>query len=132
MMVAESPGSWLIALSAALGRLATSAPDQISHLQRLGVAPEADELGLEFDDLFVPLKPQLAGRSDWSHALGALQQVDTALAYETLGWTFDDLTTDEWVRVRQLAKTALDLVTEAIGATNPPNHGPLRISRVVR
>jgi hypothetical protein len=72
----------LQALVDALGRLAAPAPDQIEHLTVLGLADLADELALEFDDLYRPRAGQLEDAS--VEAAAACRELDRMLSSEQL------------------------------------------------
>jgi hypothetical protein len=109
MTASDSPGGWVTALIAALDRLAAPSEAQLDYLMHLGVSPVADELGLEFDDLFSPLKPELANRPGWARAVEALEEVDAALSGPDLAWTADALANAEWAHIRLMALTASQL-----------------------
>ncbi|HEY1973969.1 MAG TPA: hypothetical protein VGH89_38880 [Pseudonocardia sp.] len=133
MTASDSPGGWVTALIAALDRLAAPSEAQLDYLMHLGVSPVADELGLEFDDLFSPLKPELANRPGWARAVEALEEVDAALSGPDLAWTADALASaSEWAHIRLMALTASQLVAEASVSSPLPNSGSVSASRVIR
>lgn len=95
-----------------LRNLAAPASIQILYLERLGTAPGADELGLEFDDALKALGHQRL-RARFFNAAPGVSAVDSALTamsgveHEHL-WTTEALThRAEWVRVRELSAEAL-------------------------
>jgi len=94
----------LQALVDSLGRLAASTPDQVEYLTALGVADLADELALEFDDLYRPRVRQLEEVS--VEAAAACRELDRMLSSDQLGWTFADLQSSEWERIRATAAAA--------------------------
>lgn len=87
-----------------LGRLAAAAPDQIEYLTAVGVADLVDELALEFDDLYRPRAPQLEGAS--AEAAAACRELDRMLSSDRLGWSFADLESTEWEKIRATAAAA--------------------------
>lgn len=87
-----------------LARLAAPAPDQIEYLTGLGVADLADELALEFDDLYRARVPHLEDASP--EAASACRELDRLLSDDRLGWTFADLESTEWEGVRATAAAA--------------------------
>lgn len=100
-------------LYGALRRLAAPPEEQVAYLKKLGVAPSADELALELDDLLY-LVPQLVrdGRLD-DEGAEAIYDLDRKLA-DMSGpakanlWTVEALLDGEqWLDVRRLAKQAL-------------------------
>jgi hypothetical protein len=76
----------------------------------LGVADSLDELALEFDDLYRPIRGVLESLPNGAAISEACEAVDAALTSEALGWTFDDLNSPDWDGVRQLASRALALI----------------------
>lgn len=96
---------WLLPLAASLQRLAAPASEQVEYLAALGVGDLADELALEFDDLYRPLAARL---DEFSPGLSlACQELDRRLASQHLGWTFTDLGSPGWAEVRATAAAAL-------------------------
>lgn len=99
-------------LRAILSKLAAEPHKQIQYLEELGVAPSADELGLEFDDVantiqFLSSKAKLA--------LGSLDDKLSEMSgkeHEELWTTQALLNTKEWREVRQLAQAALAVLDE--------------------
>lgn len=94
----------LHALLSCLDRLAEPAAAQVDYLSKLGAVGLADELALEFEDLYRPLEGQLDRLTP--DCAAACRVVDRALANKHLGWSFDDLGSPEWERVREYASTA--------------------------
>lgn len=92
-------------LAAALSRLSSPATEQVAHLSRLGVADCADELALEFDDLYRPAAIELESASP--EAARLCRELDGALDSDQLGWTTADLESPAWNLVRELAARAL-------------------------
>lgn len=92
------------AFAASLGRLAAPASEQINYLTSLGVADLTDELALEFDDLYRPIAEALDHLSPESAS--ACRQLDQILSSDELGWSFADLESAEWERVRASAAAA--------------------------
>ncbi len=100
-------------LQQALGRLAAPADDQIEYLETLGVAPSADELALELDDLVrqIPMAVQAGVLS--IEAEIAIRRVDEKLdsmsstQHSDLWWTNRLIDSREWKEVRNLSKEAL-------------------------
>ncbi|MDH2415272.1 hypothetical protein [Nocardioides sp. CER19] len=104
----------LQALAHALDRLAWAASEQTEYLSALGVADLTDELALEFDDIYRPHASQLEAISPESAA--TCQDLQSLLSSDKLGWTFADLQSPEWDRVRTLAAAASDaLARDAAG-----------------
>jgi hypothetical protein len=95
----------LSGLRESVGRLAAPAERQIDYLVALGVADLVDELALEFDDRYQPLRADLERRSD--EAAAACAALDRALSSPELGWRFRDLHSPPWEDVRALATTAV-------------------------
>ncbi len=99
------------ALIATLERLAASGAQQEAYLRRLGTAPSLDELALEFDDEYAPLRhrPSDPQASTFDEALAAL---DACLrrfggASNAHLWVVEALERPEWQEVRRLAQRAL-------------------------
>ncbi|CAI9409285.1 hypothetical protein [Aestuariimicrobium sp. T2.26MG-19.2B] len=92
------------ALAHSLGRLATSAPDQIKYLEALGVTDLVDELALEFDDLYRPRASLVEEASP--EAAAACRELDRMLSNDQLGWTFADLESPQWQGIRATAAAA--------------------------
>lgn len=89
-----------------LRRLAAPATDQIEYLTSLGVADLADELALEFDDLYRPIARDLDQVSAESAA--TCRDLDHMLSSDQLGWTFADLESAEWGLIRATAVALRD------------------------
>lgn len=113
-MMSEMPGTFVRQqLTAALVRLALPASAQASYLERLGTAPLADELALEFGD-FVPMLPKAVrdGAISESQAeairdvSGYIESFSTS---ENAGlWEISGLyTAPQWDELRRLAAIAL-------------------------
>lgn len=94
----------LKALGEALARLAASPQTQLGYLRHLGTAESLDELALEFDDAFRPLRPILDRQPAWREALSRLDELDRLLSDTDIPWNSAELErSNSWVRVRQLA-----------------------------
>ena len=90
--------------------LASDPEHQIKYLEQLGVAPVADELGLEFDDV-KNLKQELP--SEIKNILSILDKKLDSMggADNSELWRIQALpSAKEWQEVRQLAKEALSLL----------------------
>ena len=110
-MIAQ-PHNMVEELCQVLVRLASPSQAQIDYLQHLGVAPLADELALEFHDLYL-LVPQLAAQRVLTHqqrkAVDAVSRKldDMSTCQDTGLWTEDALQSHpDWVEVRRLAAIA--------------------------
>jgi hypothetical protein len=108
----EQPDKVIEDLCQVLGRLASPSQAQIDYLQHLGVAPLADELALEFHDLYL-LVPQLAAQRMLTRqqrkAVDAVSRKldDMSAGQDTRLWMEDALWSHpDWVEVRQLAAIA--------------------------
>jgi hypothetical protein len=108
----EQPDKVVEELCQVLGRLAAPAQAQIDYLQHLGVAPLADELALEFHDLYL-LVPQLAAQRVLTHqqskAIDAVSRKldDMSTCQDPRLWAEDALRSHlDWVEVRRLASIA--------------------------
>ncbi len=108
----EQPDKVVEELRQVLVRLASPSQAQIDYLQHLGVAPLADELALEFHDLYL-LVPQLAAQRVLRHqqhkAIDAVSRKldDMSTCEDTSLWTEDALQSHpDWVEVRRLAAIA--------------------------
>ena len=97
------PDSFLT-LKAVLARLSAPASEQIKYLTSLGVADLADELALEFDDIYRPRARELEHVSP--DAAAACRELDRLLSGDQLGWRFVDLDSARWDEVRAAAATA--------------------------
>lgn len=90
------------------------AEEQSKYLENLGVSPSADELALEFDDMFVPLSAHWRDTGDSQELLAACTILDAALKAQT-DWTVADLRADSWTQIRILSQRARDAVGVATG-----------------
>jgi hypothetical protein len=115
----EQPDKVVEELCQVLGRLASPSQAQIDYLQHLGVAPLADELALEFHDLYL-LVPQLAGQRVLTHrqskAVEAVSRKldDMSACQEPRLWVEDALRSHpDWVEVRRLAAIAAKALRSA-------------------
>lgn len=102
------PGS-LRMLADSLERLGAEPSVQIAYLTSLGVGDLSDELALEFDDYYRPKAADLANLSP--ECAKACARLDCLLSDGRLDWTFEGLGSPEWVRIRDVAKTALAALT---------------------
>jgi hypothetical protein len=117
-MIAQ-PDKVVEELCQVLGRLASPAQTQINYLQHLGVAPLADELALEFHDLYL-LVPQLVVQRVLTHqqrkAVDAVSRKldDMSPCQDTRLWTEDALRSHpDWMEVRRLATIAAKALRSA-------------------
>jgi len=92
------------AFVSSLDRLAAPATEQVRYLTSLGVSGLADELALEFDDLYRPIVADLEQLSLEAAAL--CRELDRLLSSDRLGWTFADLESTEWELIRATAAAA--------------------------
>lgn len=104
------------AFAASLARLAAPVNEQIAYLTSLGLADLADELALEFDDLYRPIAGELEQISPASAA--ACRELDHLLSNDQLGWTFLDLESDQWELIRATAASAAAGLHDSAGG--PP------------
>ena len=108
----EQPDKVVEELCQVLVRLASPSQAQIDYLQHLGVAPLADELALEFHDLYL-LVPQLLAQKVLTHqqrkAVDAVSRKldDMSTCQDMSRWMEDALRSHpDWVEVRRLAAIA--------------------------
>jgi hypothetical protein len=100
-------------LTCAVEHLAWPADQQRVYLANLGVAPLLDELALEFDDAFKPIRAALyeLGIDDSTRRdIGSIDLILTELTEESKiddsVWNTAALDNDKrWLDIRQLAKT---------------------------
>jgi hypothetical protein len=98
-------------------RLAASAQEQEAYLRRLGTAPSADELALEFSDAFLVEQRNLDESA--RNAALVLDQYLSELSRPEKAelWTIGALYgASEWARVRELATALLQHIGERSGA----------------
>jgi hypothetical protein len=102
----------LAQLRSAVGRIAEPAVDQIAYLTDLGVAPLADELALELDDVLgVALADQDLLETPQREALTRLDDTLKRMsgAENSELWTTTALEhADEWSELRDVARDALE------------------------
>jgi hypothetical protein len=104
---------WLVILRTTLDRLAAPADRQVEYLEKLRVGPLADELALEFDAAFAPLRPRMAESPDYSDLLAALKDLDRELLNKSNEWYTSSLADSErWAAIRQAAAWALRLMSD--------------------
>ena len=115
----QQPDNVVDELYQLLQRLASPPQAQIAYLRHLGVAPLADELALEFHDLYL-LVPQLTAQRvltrQQSEALDAVsRQLDAMSAcQDTSLWLEDALRRHpDWVEMRRLAAIAAKVIRSA-------------------
>ena len=108
----EQPDTVVEELCQVLVRLASPAQTQIDYLQHLGVAPLADELTLEFHDLYL-LVPQLAVQRVLTHQQRKVIEAvsrkldNMSTCQDASLWAEDALRSHlDWVEVRRLASIA--------------------------
>ena len=99
----------LVQLRAAVARLAAEPAEQERYLQELGVAPLADELALDLDEVFPAAKAALdAELRDAIAALDAYLDSISNQASRAL-WNLDAIRNSmEWRHIRELAQEALE------------------------
>jgi hypothetical protein len=111
-------------LQDSIALLASPAEAQIAWLKELGVAPLADELALEFDEL-TQLIPQLESAGVLGRgavvAIAELSSAVEAIPTHREAWTEAALATDvRWANIRRLAGLALvSLLISAPDEVNP-------------
>ncbi|MFI5609458.1 hypothetical protein [Amycolatopsis sp. NPDC051903] len=94
-------------LVAAVRDLARPPEEQVALLAKQGLG-NADELALEFDACFAPLKEVLPAET--AEVLGELNVLLNEMSGPTGPWSFEALAAaPEWERVRALATRALAL-----------------------
>jgi hypothetical protein len=94
-------------------RLAAPAQEQESYLRRLGTAPSADELALEFSDAFVVEREGLYEPVREAALLLDMYLTDISGPQKADLWTVAALYgAMEWARVRQLAGDVLRRMDE--------------------
>lgn len=102
--------------------LASSAADQVMHLERLGSAPSADELALELDDFVVMLPAAVSDGVVSDEQSAAVRRVSDFTASfsgreNAALWHVDQLRSAwQWNEVRRLARVALQLLRSAQAA----------------
>ncbi len=99
-----------------LDRLASHPSDQIEYLSTLGVAESADELGLEFDDFRLPVVHELETISP--KCAEKCRELDQLLSGEEVGWTFAELDTVPWQRIRATAAAAAAALALDVGGAS--------------
>ena len=92
----------------AVKRLAAAPDEQAAYLRQAGAYPSLDELALEFDDAFAPVRASQGG-NEWHEALGRLDAKLDAMSGQQNAqlWRAEALTRDDWAEVRELARGAL-------------------------
>src|ERR1700688_3573652 len=109
---------WAPDLIEAVERLAAPADEQAAYIRSLGTWPSMDELALEFDDSFSPLRAAESAATAPTDfvALGSLDRQLSEMSGHTNShlWIEDALGGAEWQHVRELASAAL--------AAPPPQH----------
>ncbi len=110
-MTDETP--WLARLVTTLENLAAVSAVQIAYLKSIGTQGSADELALEFADVYTYLEPRLERLNVPASAVEALTQLDgrlevmSGMEHSEL-WTPDALVTSEdWTDIRRLASRVL-------------------------
>lgn len=92
----------------AVARLAAAPEDQLQYLATLGVDGSADELALEFDDIYRPAQPLLDQVAAPDDVRIALQRLDGRLGRSTIDWSTRSLAeSEDWAETRRLAAQAL-------------------------
>jgi hypothetical protein len=102
----------LLRLSFSLKTLAADPAEQIAYLSSFGSGGSADELALEFDDIYRALQPRWGALGVSKSMAINLKALDDALqkmsgVVLSLLWTFKALSDSaEWVAVRNIAQDA--------------------------
>jgi hypothetical protein len=107
------PTPWLERLVITLGNLAGEASAQIAYVKNIGSGDNADELALEFDDVYRVFEPRMADLNLPDSAAENLVRLNGLL--ESMGgpqhaelWTSDALRGSEnWSAVRRIAANVL-------------------------
>jgi hypothetical protein len=117
----SASGEPITRLVASLKRLAADAATQASYLAGIGTGGRADELALEFDDAYQPVRArqgELGFSPTTSEGLGRLD----ALLAEMSGpqnadlWTLNALQNSvRWSNVRQVAEAILPDLEKSLG-----------------
>lgn len=97
----------LLSFRQVLERLNAPSEVQIEYLTKLGVADMTDELGLEYDALWPPVRAWLDRLPGGAMLMRACDALDALLSQKDLGWTFEDLRTPPWSAIRERAAAAL-------------------------
>ncbi|HYF02319.1 MAG TPA: hypothetical protein VEC36_03005 [Patescibacteria group bacterium] len=107
-----------VRLKEALKNLAANSSEQKAYLEKLGTAPSADELALEFDDIYLPLKSWIEGGSVKlpPNLILKLEEVDNLLEkmsgpQNAKLWDVKSLSSNEWNHIRRIAGEALLLIS---------------------
>lgn len=121
----------LALLRRTIGVLASPADAQVHYLQALGTAPSLDELALEFDDAFGPLRHVMddVGLSHTARERVAdLDRVLTSMSDsgDVALWRLSALTDPRWDHVRRLSREVLGLwpTEPATAAARGRGRGP--------
>ena len=112
-------------LLTSVARLSWGARDQRMYLEELGVAPLADELGLELHDALQPAERLVREGLLPADALTAARALHAKLEgvpidHREAFWTVDALDSDPlWDEVRGLAARAASLAGQNVDSTTP-------------
>ncbi|MFT3943637.1 MAG: hypothetical protein QM705_07415 [Ancrocorticia sp.] len=98
------PEVWMQMMVSSLERLTAPADGQIEYLTTLG-SDDVDELGLAFQDAYVRFTRGFS-RDRSPAVVDACAEVDKALRSLDLGWSFADLESPAWAKIRVLAARA--------------------------
>jgi len=107
---------WLERLVPVLERLASDPQRQMEYLESIGVGGSADELALEFDDVYQPARHALDDSGYSAEFRSALSELDLQLSSMSgpdhpLLWTAQGLLeAPQWAQVRRMAHRALLLM----------------------
>lgn len=99
---------WMNATRDVVHRLSMLAVDQVEYPKALGVEGSIDELGLEYDDVWPPLRKLLTPADEELRL--AMEALDLALSSASISWAAEDLETSDWRRIRELAQNVLDVL----------------------
>lgn len=103
-----TPAELRARLEGCLYHLADPADRQDAYLRGIGVGGLADELALEFEDVFRQLEPLLRERPEAQRLVQALQRLEHLLDDPTLQWSIQDLReSEQWREIRIVAAGAL-------------------------
>src|SRR5690606_16213620 len=96
-----------------LEMLASSADAQEEYLRGLGTLPSTDELALEFDDAYEFFKSS-ADKEGLGAFISRVDEIDELFDAMSVGgnadmWTVESLARGEWVKIREIAKEAINL-----------------------
>ncbi|MGH7889688.1 MAG: hypothetical protein ACRENF_03975, partial [Thermodesulfobacteriota bacterium] len=93
------------------------------YLKRLGTFPSTDELALEFDDVYLTFKSNLSSLesgidNEFVSKIDSLNELFDGMSenHPEL-WIVDSLNSNDWSRVRDIAKEALEIHSRSVEQT---------------